>query len=306
MGPPAQVEEGGLVSRARLFQPTRITELTSVRGSIPAGPPGPAAGDTLVELVNGLLFRDQFTRSDRDLDGDNGWLSTGGAGVWDILSNVARKSASGANNLLHRTVAASALQDIIAEFTNIAPTDRDSMMVRWDRFDPTSDTWYRVEFKDNSITLFENIDGSESSLASVGVALVNPYRCRIIIKDAGPNTVITVFTDATLQITNTDVTGQQDAGYVGFGFRLQDNPNSFDDVFECGVDVVCSNMLAGYKIQLDGGTKFVESGGIAVADVDALPLPWTKIDLLDGADVVKDSITPVGGGWGGHQFTTVI
>lgn len=304
MGPAALLEEGGLVSRARLFQPTRITEITSLRGSIPAGP-SIVGGDNLVELVNGLLFRDQFTRSDRDLNGDNGWLSTGGAGIWDILSNVARKMASGANNLLHRTVAASKSQDIIAEFTNIAPTDRDSMMVRWDRFDPTSDTWYRVEFKSNSIELFENLDGVESSLASVGVALVNPYRCRMILRDVGVNTVIKVFTDATLQITNTDLTGQQAAGYDGFGFRLQDNPNSFDDVFECGVDVVCSNMLAGYKIQLDAGPKFVESGGVAVADVDALPLPWTTINLLDPADVLKDSITPVGGGWGGHQFTTV-
>ena len=302
MGPAE--EKGGLVSRARLFQPTRITELTSVRGSIPAGP-SVVGGDTLIELVDGLLFRDQFTRSDRDLDGDNGWLSTAGAGVWSIVSNVARKSAAGANNLLHRTVAASKSQNIIAEFTNIAPTDRDSMMVRWDRFDPSSDTWYRVEFKDSNIELFENLDGSESSLASVAVALVNPYRCRMILRDAGANTTILVYTDGTLQITNTDLTGQQGAGYDGFGFRLQDNPNSFDDVFECGVDVVCSNMLAGYKIQLDAGPKFVESGGIAVADVDALPLPWTTIKLLDGADVEKDSITPAGGGWGGHQFTTV-
>ncbi len=293
------------MSRARLFQPTRITEITSLRGSIPAGPPAPLGGDTLVELVNGLLFRDQFTRSDRDLDGDNGWLSTAGAGVWSIVSNVARKNAAGANNLLHRTVAASKSQDLIAEFTNIAPTDRDSMMARWDRFDPTSDTWYRAEFKTGAITLFENLDGTESQLATVAVALVNPYRCRMVLRDVGANTVIKVFTDATLQITHTDTTGQQDAAYDGFGFRLQDNPNSFDDVFESGVDVVCSNMLAGYKIQLDAGPKFVESGGIAVADVDALLLPWTTINLLDGADVLKDSITPVGGGWGGHQFTTV-
>ncbi len=303
MGPAAQ--EGGLVSRARLFQPTRITEITSVRGAIPAGPPAPLGGNTLVELVNGLLFRDQFTRSDRDLDGDNGWLSTGGAGIWSIVSNIARKNAAGAANLLHRVVSASKSQNIIAEFLQVTPTDRDSMMVRWDRFDPTSDTWYRVEFKTSKIELFENLDGVESSLASVGVALVAPFRCRMILRDVGANTVIKVFTDATLQITNTDTTGQQDAGYDGFGFRLQDNPNSFDEVFECGVDVICSNMLAGYKIQLDAGPKFVESGGIAVADVDAIPLPWTTINLLDGADVLKDSITPVGGGWGGHQFTTV-
>ena len=306
MGPPALLEEGRLVSRARLFQPTRITEMTSLRGSIPAGPPGPLPGNTLVELASGLLFQDTFNRSDRDLDGDNGWISTGGAGVWRILSNVGQKHAPGANNFLIRTVGLSKSQDIIAEFIQVTPTDRDSMMVRWKQADPTSDTWYRAEFKLGTIQLFESIDGVESSLASVGVALVAPFRARMILRDAGANTVIKVYTDGTLQITSTDTTGQQGDAYDQFGFRLQDNPNSFDDAFVCGVDVICANMLAGYKIQLDAGPKFVESGGIAVADVDALALPWTTINLLDGADVVKDSISPVGGGWGGHQFLTVL
>lgn len=285
-------------------QLTVITDLTTLTAPIPSGVPV-LGGDNLVEVASGFLFLDDYDRSDRDLDGDNGWTSTGGAGIWSIVSNVARKSAAGANNLLHRTIAASKSQNIIAEFINVAPTDRDSMMVRWKLADPTSDTWYRTEYKDNAITLLKNLDGTESQLATVGVALVNPYRCRMVLRDAGANTTIKVYTDATLQITHTDTAGIQADLFELFGFRLQDNPNSFDDALMCGVDVVCVNMLAGYKIALDGGTKVTESGGVAVINVDALLLPWTKIELFDGADALKDDITPVGGGWGGHQFMTV-
>ncbi len=286
-------------------QPTVLTALTSLSAPIPAGPPAPVGGDNLVEVASGFLFSDNFNRSDRDLDGDAGWISTGGAGKWSIVSNIARKSAAGSGNHLHRLIAASKSQDIIAEFVQIVPTDRDSMMFRWKLADPTSDTWYRGEFKTSKIELFRSIDGVEASLASIAVALVAPYRCRMIARDAGLNTTLKLLTDAVLQITNTDTAGIQADLYDQFGFRMQDNPNEFDDTFMCGVDVVCVNMLAGYKISLDGGAKTTESGGVASIDVDALPLPWTTIDLFDGADALKDSITPVGGGWGGHQFMTV-
>ncbi len=286
-------------------QLTVITDLTTLTAPVAAGPPAPLGGDNLVEIVSGLLFLDDYNRSDRDLDGDNGWVSTGGAGIWSIVSNIARKNAAGAANVLHRTIAASKSQDIIAEFIQVAPTDRDSMMVRWKLADPTSDTWYRTEYKTGTITLRKNVDGVESSLASIGVALVQPFRARMVLRDAGANTTIKVYTDGTLQITFTDTAGIQADLFDQFGFRLQDNPNSFDDALMCGVDVTCVNMLAGYKIALDGGAKVTESGGVAVINVDALLLPWTTIDLFDGADALKDSITPVGGGWGGHQFMTV-
>lgn len=97
--------------------------------------------------------------------------------------------------------------------------------------------------------------------------------------------------DLTLLGSFTDSGRQLDGDFYGIeGHDLV----RFYFILACGRNVTVTGLPAGWKARLDGvaATLTVETGGVAVIDVDDLGLPAATVEVLDPGNNVMDSLTP--------------
>lgn len=76
--------------RRRLRASTSIASKYKASYNAAVAAAGGGAGTNLARTTSGIIFFDDFVRSDRALNGDNGWVDD--AGTWSIVSNVATSS----------------------------------------------------------------------------------------------------------------------------------------------------------------------------------------------------------------------
>lgn len=150
----ALVERGGLASRY----------LASYR---PAGG-GPA--NALTRTTSGILFYDAFTRSDRALNGDNGWVDD--ANTWSIVSNEA--TSSGENFARCRNTGMTPVAAAVWEARAKAPTGGVYHMLRLLAPDASDD--YHVDLKgDNTDKRLARAAASDTTIASLTLTMDTNY-----------------------------------------------------------------------------------------------------------------------------------
>ncbi len=79
--------------RRRLRASTNIASKYNARYNAAVVAAGGGAGTNLTRTTSGVIFFDDFVRSDRALNGDNGWVTD--TGTWAIVSNVATNTSAG-------------------------------------------------------------------------------------------------------------------------------------------------------------------------------------------------------------------
>ena len=299
-----------------MITPALLGVVASVdAGAAPGG--GGGGGNTLSRTTSGLVFRDQFNRSNRVLNGDNGWEESN-AGTYDIVSNVVVGDSGGANggegvgNSLgdQGSVIVQANHRSDSEQTKgrlVANADAPAGWPTGWSINAKSGSGYRIGEHDGTGTI-----GSGGSAPADGTEFV--YRL-VIDKTVSP-IEIRAYRDETLAnlqdlskdpslvasaTTTDDQTGTYYGLYDGDGSNAVNG--DWDEFFVCGRNIVVSGIPTGWKIQVDSRTAVVESGGSVEIDVDAWALPATTIKLLDASDVEQDSLTPSGGIWGGDVYT---
>jgi hypothetical protein len=125
-----------------------------------------AGGATLTRTASGIIFYDDFARSDRALNGDNGWVDD--AGTWSIVSGVA--TSSGGNFDRNRNTGMTSTAAGIWEARAKAPSGGIYHMLRL--LAPSSADDYHLDLKgDNTDKRLSRAASSDNTLASLTLTM---------------------------------------------------------------------------------------------------------------------------------------
>lgn len=246
----------------------------------------------LTRTTTGLMFGDNFERSDRDLDGDNGWSAQGAANAWKIVDNKAHKQSLPDDDHLHRVVA-----DSVGDITYHADLDAgiDGVIhgpfVRGKMADPSDPTYYLVQFSanGNQVALWERLDGSFNlrfNITGITITMPGNHPSRIVVRASGADDIVDALLDTgsglVSRSTWTDTTPQR-TGYDVIGARSSvggDNGEDHDNLFVAGVDVVINLAPTGSVATLAGGAEVAESSGTITFDSDVIVFGTAGAELI--------------------------
>lgn len=133
--------------------------------------PAPGGGGgTLTRSASGILFFDDFVRSDRALNGDNGWVDD--ANTWSIVSNVA--TSSGQNFARCRNTGMTPVADAVYEARAQAPSGGIYHMLRL--LAPSAADDYHLDMKgDNTDKRLARAASTDTTLASITLTMDTSY-----------------------------------------------------------------------------------------------------------------------------------
>lgn len=267
----------------------------------------------------GLVFFDDFNRSNRNLDGDNGWEEES-AGVYDIVGNIVEGRGGSGGHEMGQPLGDQ--DEIIVQFNSesqsqqtrghifcLAPTvDIGGSGAYW--VNVKGGNGYRIAIAGGGVIGSGGTapgNGTPATLRLVVDKSVSPVELRCYAVK-GITNLQDLSNDLTLQASATDAGTPPSGSY--FGIYDGDGSNTvdtdFDEFFVCGRNIAVTGLPSGWKVQVDSRAAVVESGGSVEIDVDAWALPATTIKILDDSDVEQDSLTPSGGIWGGDEYSFVV
>jgi len=287
---------------------------------VPRPPP------SVIKQVEGLIFWDDFNKSNQPLDGTTPLV---GGGNWEhatslwpsnepyIVSNEATASANS-----EAFLSASATQtDYIAQM------GRNYSALGWNwrtnyQDDPTvnvnqirieiSSAIPRLNVRRNGATTIQingtSIGGVPETLhrlvvQDLGAPSISASHLVIVNPTGGRAAMDLDFTSPS-QVLNGSGNGPDPR--VG-GRMFWGDGSKADNVFICGRNISVVGLDTGYKMRLMGGAAVtrsvvVESGGTASLNVDSLALPMDRLEVLDGSDIIVASFDSASYIWGGDEF----
>lgn len=275
----------------------------------------------------GLAFRDPFTRGNSAAVG-GGWdESVAGDGTMAIVSNHVNKPGAGfavayRDGGTQEPLKVDAIVQLNANyasagtyntFTDIRTDLKDVGAGFEDRYAQSvnrSSTQHRFDRHINGAVTDSIINTFDPNITVRGQ--------RIITEVDGGNLKIRGKVTASLSgLTDLTEKFDQDAGgwefidtspiplsgdTLDYFFLMQNGSGDVDEFISMGRNIVINDVPTDWKVVIDGGTPIVSTGVPIVIDVDEEPLPFTLLEITDDLDVLQDSITPSGGGFGGDVY----
>lgn len=266
---------------------------------------------TISKTVNALLFKDYFDTNTVNA----AHYSNTGTITWDSGSQYITM-ASGVGTTATMKLLTTALNVKNMAMTGKFMFDSSSTSVQYLQIYLRHNTgfWYRVSIRDgtsapNSV-LAEYYNGSSvSAIASASYTINRGVWYNFKFGQ--------YFTTTTFKIWPTDQAepaswlingGFNDVGTTGSYYLYTYNiASSLDNigVYLNNYNIKCSGLPTGYKFRVGGvsGATAVESGGTATVSIQHVTLPASLVEVLDGSDVVVDSLTVTGDVWGGDEYS---
>ncbi len=151
----------GRLTRRRRASTSIASKYNARYTAVVASGGGGGGGTTLTRSTSGVLFFDDFVRSDRALNGDNGWVDD--ANTWSIASNVA--TSSGQNFARCRNTGMTPAAAAVWEARAKAPSGSIYHMLRM--LVPSSSDDYHFDLKgDNSDKRLSRTASTDTTIAS--------------------------------------------------------------------------------------------------------------------------------------------
>ncbi len=278
---------------------------------------------TFVRTFKGLVLHDPFARADSALVG-NGWDETiAGDQTQQILSNKCDRPAGAplSFGLIYRddvVIPANAMYQINSEFLaanstitlNLRVSGKDDGFGSENRYS----TQIRRDTQEHRIDIV-NI-GVNNNVANNGFdPNINPHALRFITEVSGANLILR--SKISQQLLNAfDLTQPFTKDEISFTdtspiplvpnnldiYFLQQNRGSAVHLILMGRNVTVNDLPAGWKAKFESETAVIETAGTAVVDVDRVALPGTTLQILNGADVVQETIVLTDDIWGGDTY----
>lgn len=272
--------------------------------------------------TEGLIFRDQFDRSD-DPNVGNGWSKVGsGASLVSLTDMQIEKDAGDIGGIRQDVGGSVASGDLICQVNFRPGSDRHGielnlkldLLVGFNNgyFFQADDAgfgsptkWEIISRKASSDSTLISTSGSPSfgqgNIFAIR-ASIEGANCRLLYADITSLTQLD--TDFTAKADLTDPDPPTSTGDI-VGARIRNSVGDLDEFFVCGKYVSVSGLPTGWKVQVDSRTAVEESGGSVSIDVDTWALPATTIKILDDGDVEQETLTPGTGIWGGDAYAYV-
>ncbi len=233
---------------------------------------GPAG--LLTRTTSGILFFDDFVRSDRALNGDNGWVDD--ANTWSIVSNVA--TSSGQNFARCRNTGMTPVAAAIWEARVQSPSGGIYSMLRL--LAPSSSDDYHLDLKgDNSDKRLSRAASTDTTIATLTCTMNTSYHV-IKVRYSGTRDFVVWFDHAagvlgSLGTPFTSGAGPTAAGVVGMmGYG---GAPLFDWVLVSSSHILTVTGLSGtqaFRLFASGGGTIGSSGaqtaGSATLDLSTL------------------------------------
>lgn len=252
---------------------------------------GGGASPSLTRSSSGLLFEDEFNRSDGALGSDWDVVSGG----WAISSNEVA-SSSGADGDLVKvdSGAMSAVADMVVQAQVRRGTGYIGIIGRWIS---DGDGYYLVCFNDH--TLYDLGAGSNIFQDGASASATN-YRYKVAC--IGTNISAVVNEDFKATISNSGVSGTGVAGA-----RCGGNGSIYFDDFAVysARTITCSGLSNGYSIKLTDASSNTFTapsiGGTATLDTLRAHLPGSQLEIVNqaGTNVATYNSADI---WGGDAF----
>lgn len=279
-------------------------------------------GSLILTSAPGPLFRDQFQRPDSNTVG-GGWTEVEAAAANNrILSNALRQLFGAPRTAVVQAVTGHPSDFIIQVTRQVPSTDNDSDLVAARGFDrvaagPTSSQYASQPNASLNLARIIRLDnGTTTIIASTTVvqAANEFWQNRLVGRAEGSDLRLKNYFTKVTSLTDLSTTPALVLSVLDLAVDVPPNLSdeielstaaasaAKDEMFLVPADVLVDGLPTGFSARVDGGTAVVEVGGTATVPLDGNILPFTRIEVLDGVDVVG-SRTPVGGGWGGETYT---
>ncbi len=287
----------------------------------------PVFENLLARTAAGLILEDLFNRPENDVVG-NGWseFETDLTGMRISANNDRLKTLLANEQRIHRRMGSGVVPDEVIVQTAANPEGSPIVgmgpLVRSTATEahPSGDQyWLRFEniFQD-TICVFKVEAGSitQSECLDIAVTTAAWRGIRMVLEVSGTDLIIRGYRSASnlssgedrskefvLDVTMTDMTPiPNDDAHDGLGISTK-NFGSHDALMLMGRNIVVTGLPTGYQIEVDSRGKVTEVGGTVTLDVDLWALPATSIKMYDAASVLKATVTPAGGIYGGDRYT---
>jgi hypothetical protein len=242
--------------------------------------------------TSGISFEDDFDRSDRGLDGDNGWterIEPGFSAEWFIVGNKASMTVGNDDNILYQTLAGSGDRSLIINSDIVAravgQVNGFGLMFRqFERgYNPGlskyDEDMYLVQATfpvTTRVTIWskKGLDFTKEAEIDPGAFDV-PLNLEGRLEDDGTDVTLRLFKDTIQEIVWTDLAPgviRETPGHDNLGYRVN-NQSSGDNFVVTETDTVIQDVPTGYSASIDDVTYFAESGGI-------ITLPATGADQI--------------------------
>ena len=191
-------------------------------------------GCDAVELLGATTeaFFDDFSRSDRPLDGDNGWIEAQGKGEWRIISNEAHSEDTDDNILFRLEPVVTGDHSVEAVFKSDVTVNGQGLVSRFTLADPSNQTFYlgQINHRLSQISLWKRVNGAWTRPAGFTYSVpAAPVTVKMTIEDLSESqTRIDIFVNGVLELSYVDTNPIQVSDKDGAGFR-QNNPSIVDD-----------------------------------------------------------------------------
>lgn len=261
----------------------------------------------LILVSDAAFFLDNFNRSNRPLEGDNGWFEALTLADWLIVSNQAcvQTALNDDNNLL-RTIAGTGQLDYIIEADHLtAGTNGFGPSVRYELNDPVLNSEYLFHANDilNQVIIFKRVNGGAFSVLAFLISPVTtPVKIKGVLQASGSDLILEMYLDNVLFHTVTDTSPLASATkYDSLGLR-PDNPTCHDNFLFSPRTIQIQNVPTGYSANVDALETGSESGGQILVPMNSIQQPATRLTLFNELGAVADVEEPPGGFHGGAVF----
>lgn len=283
-----------------------------------------SAASLVLTSAPGPTFRDQFNRADSNTVG-GGWTEIEAAAANNrILTNRLLQTFGSPQTRVTQVVAGHPTTDWLVQVNRQVPAggnDSDAMIARG--FDLVAQGALVSEYGSfpnaafNLARILRLNNGVGTIIASTTVVqTANQFwQNRLVGRFEGADLRLKNYLTLVSSITDLTTTPVLRLSFLELAANIPPNladeialdtanASAFkDESLLCPADMFVVGLPTGFSARIDGGTPVVESGGTATIPVDAIPLPFTLLEVLDETLAVVGSNSPAGGGWGGETYT---
>lgn len=270
---------------------------------------------TLALDSTGLVFREQFTASDQQIDGYNGWEESN-PGDFNIVSNIAEGRTGSPPQWMVQNLGDQGV-DIMIQVNARQNSGASALTIIMNADGPDSDIGYG--FSSGPGWGHYNIwEGMVRKADSVTSPPNNQWHTlRLFSETFG--TFIRVQGYSAVDIANgQDLTndvisrvGWYDTDGVAptgayYGIRDIVGDCDYDEFIVCGKFLTIEGLPSSWSAQVDSHTVIESTGSDVVFEVTTWALPATIVKIFDPDDVQRASISPAAGIWGGDTYTVTV
>lgn len=245
---------------------------------------------------SGITFEDDFDRSDRGLDGDNGWterVEPGFSNEWFIVSQEA-ECGDNDDNILYQTLAGSGDKSLIinADVVGrlVGQVNGYGLMFRqFERgYNPGLSKYDEDMYLTQAtfpvttrVTIWskKGIDFTKEAEIDPGAFDV-PFNLEGRLEDDGTDVTLRLFKDSVEEIVWTDLAPgviRETPNHDNLGYRVN-NPAAGDNFTVTQTDIIIQDVPAGYSASADNVTYFPEVGGTIVLPASGADQLFLKND----------------------------